>query len=170
MENKDILVLLPMIILRMITISIGILIRVITIRRNKSCSEQVIGRVIRYEFKGKGRMHPVVEFETGGRTYLTKKKFNLVKSISVGFLFSTQSNAYEDDNGNLCVKTGPFASLRELAEKLWPIGKEMTVYYNPQNPKINYVERPVTNRFLTIMSGFMGTLIILLALVIYFVN
>lgn len=147
----------------------GILIRLMTDKRNKSCLKKSIGNVVEYKFQGKGRMYPVIEFEVEGITYLTKKKYNSVKSVSYkGFPISIQADAYEDDKGNLFVKTGPIANYKNLAEKLWPIGKEMPVYYNPQNPKINYVERPIANRFLTVFFEIMGILIILLAVVLFF--
>lgn len=169
MDNKQIVILLPIICLGIITILAGILIRIRTVKRNNSCTKKTIGHVVKYVFPGGSKMYPVVEFEVGGQSYLTKKKFNAIKSLEIGFPFSRKSEAYEDDKGNLCVKTGPIANLKNLAENLWPIGKEMTVYYNSQNPNINFVERPITNNFLTIMSIIMGTLMVLISVGLYFI-
>ncbi|WP_124057930.1 hypothetical protein [Vaginisenegalia massiliensis] len=170
MENKQVLIsLLLSASLGIICILAGVLIRKITDKKNRSCSKQAIGHVVKYDFPGDVKMYPVVEFEAEGQTFLTKKKFNSVKSLSIGFPLSIESKAYEDAKGNLCVKTGPIANLRNLSEKLWPLGKEMIVYYNPQNPTINYVERPLTNKFLTAAFNIAGMSIIFLTVVLYFI-
>lgn len=168
METKHIMLIVLLVIGGGVFLS-GFMIKIITNKRNESCSQKVVGKVVQHKFQGDGRMFPLVEFEVDGRTYLTKKKFNAIKSLNVkGSPILMEADAYEDEKGNLCVKTGPIANYHNLAEKLWPIGKEMTVFYNPQNPEINYVERPIRNSFLTIFLGIFGAFIILLEFVLFF--
>ena len=68
---------------------------------------------------------------------------------------------YENEK-RLVAKTERIANLRELAEQLWPIGSKMSVYYNPNNPKRCYVDRPVLGS--TISAVFIVTGLIILAL------
>ncbi len=150
-------------------IVLGILSLLLTKKRNASCTVKTEGTVIRHKFSGKGRMSPVVSFQADGREIQTVKKYNSIRSARIsGIPIPTRSDAWEDGKGNLYVKTGPIANMRQLAENLWPIGSQMTVYYNPENVKINYVDRPITNGFLAVMFSMAGILCVVLGSVIFF--
>ena len=44
----------------------------------------------------------------------------------------------------------------------------MIVYYNPDNPKIFYVDRPVANSFASMMFIIMGTVVIVISVIVFF--
>ena len=69
--------------------------------------------------------------------------------------------------GWLHVQTGPIARLGTLAEQLWPLGSQMTVYYNPSNPDKSYVERPIVGNFATLMFNIAGFLLIAMSILLY---
>jgi len=155
--------------LGLIMIFTGIMIRYFTEKRNKSCSEKTIGKVVKYSFPGDGRMYPVVEFFANGSCYKTRKKFNGIKSFHVsGIPIPVKADAWEDEKGWLHVKTGPIADLAQLAEKLWPMGSEMDVYYNPENPKKNYVDRPLNNNFICFLFVIIGLFTAAIGVLVFF--
>lgn len=147
----------------------GVIINIIVKRQNKSCTKQTEGIVIQYGFPGDGRMYPIVEYVVDGTCYKAKKKFRGVKRISAsGFPIQVQQKAYEDEKGWLHIKTGPTANLRQLAEQLWPIDSKMTVYYNSNNPKKCYVDRPISGSFTSIMFVLVGMATIILSVLVFF--
>ena len=124
-----------------------------------------------YGFPGNGRMYPIVEYFVNGTCYKAKKKFRGIKTTQLsGCLLPVKSEVYEDEKGWLHVKTGAIVNLRQLAEQLWPINSKMTVYYNPNNPKKCYVDRPMSNSFASMMFVIMGTVTILSSILVLFSN
>lgn len=147
----------------------GIIFNIVSKRQNKLCTKHTEGIVIQYGFPGDGRMYPIVEYFADGNCYKTRKKFCGTKRIRIsGFPVNVQSTAYEDEKGWLHIKTGPVANLRLLAEQLWPINSKMTVYYNPNNPKNCYVDRPISNSFTAIMFILIGIAVIILGILVFF--
>lgn len=147
----------------------GIIINIIAKKQNKSCTKQTEGIVIQYGFPGDGRMHPIVEYVVDGNCYKAKKKFRGVKRIRIsGFPINVQSKAYEDEKGWLHVKSGTITNLSQLAEQLWPIDSKMTVYYNPNNPKMSYVDRPILKSFTSVIFIIIGIVTILLSVLVFF--
>ena len=141
----------------------GVMITIVTKKQMKQCTKKIEGAVVQYQFPGGGSMNPIVEYVVDGNRYIAKKKFRgiLTKRIS-GLSVHVASGVYEDEKGWLHIKTGAIANLRELAEQLWPIGSKMSVYYNPNNPKRCYVDRPVLGS--TISAVFIVTGLIILVL------
>lgn len=149
----------------------GLLITLIQTKRNNSCTAATEGTVIRHGFAGDGRMYPVVEFMANGTRMQTKKRFNGIKTIRVGSLpVPVKADAWEDEKGYLNVKSGPIVNLRKLSESMWPIGSAMIVHYKPENPKINYVDRPVTSRFTSKMFVIMGGASTALGILIFLIQ
>lgn len=147
----------------------GILMNMISKRHNKQCTKSVEGYVISYSFPGESRMYPVVEYIVDGITYKTKKKYKGIKSIKAsGIPLPVKSNAYEDEKGYLHIKSGAIVNVRQMAEKLWPINSKMIVYYNPDNPKICFVDRPIYNSFASKMFIIMGSVVIVISIIVFF--
>ena len=147
----------------------GIMINRIIQRQSRMCTNQTEGTVTAHRFPGKRRMYPIVEYYVDGTNYKTRKKFRGIISGRIsGVPVKIESKAYEDEKGYLHIKTGPVANLRKLAEQLWPVGSKMTVYYNPNDPKKCYVDRPVQGGVVSFMFLIMGLLIVLLSIVVFF--
>lgn len=147
-----------MLALGLVMIAVGRWIPKRTERRNESCTDQTVGVVVRHVFRGEGRMFPVVQFSVGGKHYEARKRFEYVKRVRFSRLrgVARHPNAYETPDGKLYLRIGTIIRYRKVAEELWPIGSEMTVYFNPENPSINYVDRPIRNYFLSRMFFFAG--------------
>ncbi len=147
----------------------GVMITIVTKKQMKQCTKKIEGAVVQYQFPGGGSMNPIVEYVVDGNRYIAKKKFRgiLTKRIS-GLSVHVASGVYEDEKGWLHVKTGSIANLRQLAEQLWPINSKMTVYYNPNNPKKCYVDRPISKSFTSMMFIIMGIVTILLSVLVFF--
>lgn len=147
----------------------GIMMRVFAHKKNQACNAEVKGSVVAYGFPGEGRMYPIVTYTVGGNNYRVRKKFCgvIVKKIS-GFPIHVQTEAYEDEKGWLHVKIGPIANLRQLAEQLWPLGNEMTVYYNPENPRQSYVEKPFSASMEFTIFMLMGMVTVGISVLVFF--
>lgn len=146
----------------------GILMNMISKKHNKQCTKRVEGKVISYSFPGESRMYPIVEYVVDGITYKTKKKYKGFKSIKAsGIPLPVKSNAYEDEKGYLHIKSGAIVNVRQMAEKLWPINSKMIVYYNPDNSKICYVDRPIYNSFASKMFIMMGSVVIVISIIVF---
>ena len=153
----------------LILIISGILMNMVSKRHNKQCTKSVEGYVVAYSFPGESRMYPIVEYAVDGVTYKTKKKYKGIKSIKAsGIPLPVKSKAYEDKKGYLHIKSGAIVNVRQMAEKLWPINSKMIVYYNPDNPKICFVDRPIYNSFASKMFIIMGSVVIVISIIVFF--
>lgn len=149
----------------------GIIVKVSAKVKNNRCTEKTSGIVIKHRFYGKGNMCPVIEYRVDGKEYTARKKYKGTKIIKVsGLPLPIKSDAYEDEKGWLHVKFGPAVNYRFLAEKLWPCGSEMTVYYNPENPKKCYVERPVSGGIVPVVFSAAGMGTMLISVLIFFLE
>ena len=146
----------------------GVMITLVTRKQTKQCTKKIEGTVVQYQFPGGGSMNPIVEYVVDGNRYTAKKKFRgiLTKRIS-GLSVHVASGVYEDEKGWLHIKTGAIANLRELAEQLWPIGSKMSVYYNPNNPKRCYVDRPVLGSTISAVFIVTGLIILVLSVLLF---
>lgn len=149
-------------------IAVSALMKAATRRKAKGCTAMAMGTVVDYRFMGEGRMCPVLEYTVNGAQYRARKQFRGVKTVSLsGLPVRTQTAAYEDAKGWLHVQTGSIARLDTLAERLWPLGSQMTVYYDPGNPDKSYVERPIVGDFATLMFNIMGFSLIAAGILLY---
>ena len=144
----------------------GILIKVLTERKNSRCTSKTVGKVIQYSFMGDGRIAPVVEYESGGSKYTCKKRFAGIKKVHSTRL--NEPEAWEDEKGYLHVRTGIRSNMRQLAQTLWPVGSEMEVYYDPDDPGTSCVGVPVSNEFLCRVFLIAGAGIVALGILLYF--
>lgn len=141
-------------------------------RKARNCSETVQGQVIRHKFPGKGRMIPVIRYRVNGADYLVKRKFAGIiteQKVTANHLYS-DCGAYVSDRDYLHVPTSAVTNLWDMAERLWPIGSSMTVYYNPQKPKQAYAERlPKKWSIERVAFLLAGGFLVLVAVGLYFV-
>lgn len=166
--SKQAIALMALVILAavgLLLIIIAVIIKANTKKKNKRCTSVTYGKVIKYLFPGDGRIIPVVEFETNQKKYVCKKMFNgfiKVRKPSLSDPF-----AWEDEKGFLHITVGPIANVRQAAQDLWPIGTEMKVYFNPIDPRLNYVERPTENSLAFFIFLITGIALIALGVLMY---
>ncbi len=146
----------------------GVLIKVARIKKIHSCTHKTNGVVIKHRFPGSGHLYPIVEYKVDGKSYQARKKYAGVKTTSTSLPIPAQTEVYEDEKGWLHIKTGAIARFREVAERIWPINSVMTVYYNPQNPKKSYVDRPIPGGFETFLFILMGIFLIMVGVLFFF--
>ena len=144
----------------------GILIKTLTDRKNSRCTSKTVGKVIRHSFMGDGRIAPVVEYEAAGEKFTCTKRFNGV--IKVHSTRLDEPDAWEDEKGFLHVRTGIVSDMRQLAQRLWPVGSELEVCYDPGDPRIGYVGKPVSNSFLCRVVLIAGAGVAALGTLLYF--
>lgn len=144
----------------------GILIKMFADRKNRRCTSETVGKVIRHSFMGDGRIAPIVEYESGGKKYTCRKEFNGI--IKVHSTRLDEPDAWEDEKGCLHVRTGIIANMRQLAQTLWPAGTEMEVHYDPNDPGNSYVGVPVNNDVLCRVFLIAGAGIAALGGLLYF--
>ena len=155
--------------LGVILVLLGVTFNIIVKRQNKLCTKKTDGIIKQYGFPGNGRVYPIVEYFVNGTCYKAKKKFRGIKTTQLsGVPVPMKPEVYEDEKGWLHVKTGAIANLHQLAEQLGPINSKMTVYYNPNNPKKCYVDRPISKSFTSMMFIIMGIVTILLSVLVFF--
>ena len=155
--------------LGVILVLLWVTFNIIVKRQNKLCTKKTDGIIKQYGFPGDGRVYPIVEYFVNGTCYKAKKKFRGIKTTQLsGVPVPMKSEIYEDEKGWLHVKTGAVANLRQLAEQLWPINSTIAVYYNPNNPKKCYVDRPISKSFTSMMFIIMGIVTILSSVLVFF--
>lgn len=106
-----------------------------------NCTSKTSGEVYGYEARGNGLFYPLVEFEVDGTSYKGKLVYRgiIVKAAT----FYGEAEVIGDKFApTLRVKRNPRLSFNPL-EKEIPRGSVLDVYYNPENPEENYVQRYV---------------------------
>lgn len=128
---------------------------------DKKCTEKTEGKIIRYSnVLYNGISLPVVEYTVAGNQYkVVGPRFlsSLSKTVATPLNSVVSEVKLEDfDNGEIPqvlryqVRRNSFISVTKspLMER-FPIGGKVTVYYDPNKPKLSYVERPLKpGRFL----------------------
>ena len=156
-----------------ILIITAILIKTCSRRKISKCTECTEGKIVGYRYPGEGMVKPVVEYVVYDKTlccdktYRTTKKYNGFKITRYAALM--EPSISEDEKGYLHIKMGPIANIKKIANEKWPMGSTVKVYYSANNPNVNYVDRPISNRFLFIMFLFAGILCIVWGLFLFFV-
>lgn len=128
---------------------------------DKKCTERTEGKIIRYSnVLYNGISLPVVEYTVAGNQYkVVGPRFlsSVSKTVATPLNSVVSEVKLEDfDNGEIPqmlryqVRRNSFISVTKspLMER-FPIGGKVTVYYDPNKPKLSYVERPLKpGRFL----------------------
>ena len=115
-------------------------------RKAKACTAMIMGTVIDHRFMGEGRMYPVLEYTVDGTRYHVRKQFRGVKTKSLSGLPVARKARRTKTPRAGAVQTGPIARLDTLAEQLWPLGSQMTVHYNPTQPRQELCRAPHRGR------------------------
>lgn len=93
---------------------------------------KVVGEVVTFDSKNQFLVSlPVVEYQVGGESYQ--------KTFTYAYFRETSSRSKQTDvfDRTYIIGAGNNLNLR----KIFPIGSPMTVFYNPDDPQIGFVER-----------------------------
>lgn len=93
---------------------------------------KVMGEVVAFDSKNQFLISlPVVEYQVGSESYQ--------KTFSYAYFIETSSKSKQTDvfDRRYILGSGKNLDLRLI----FPIGSPMTVFYNPDNPQIGFVER-----------------------------
>lgn len=132
--------------------SMGLILLIVSlILKNKDkkmtgqCTMTTKGWVIKYTLWNNNGVHfPIVEYIVNDTKYNQRLKYGWVvkKSSSFNKIRTEVENDVKD--GNLVIKSNAHISTNVLKEH-FPVGTELDVFYNPQNPGKSYVMRYVKN-------------------------
>lgn len=110
------------------------------IRQNmkvKKCQEKTYGVVVGYKRRSRELIVPVVEYHVFGNMYQKTRNFRAVISKSWR----------RQDEEPVTISENDYVFLRgrimtqKMAEKIWPINMQMSVYYDPIKPQRAFVEK-----------------------------
>lgn len=135
--------------------------------RENRCTSRTKGKVIKYYYNS-GVNLPVVEYIVDNIRYKGKFKYSLILTISSPFKKGTkiESNIFDP---NLKISRNSIISFDTLLREHFPIGTELDVYYDPYNPKLNYVVRFTKNlmgRVFLLISFIFLTMVIILFVIL----
>lgn len=153
--------------LGIIFVGVALFIKVTSNNKILRCTELTEGIIIKHRFPGDSRVIPVVEYIVNDKVYHTEKKYNGYKKVR--YPLPMQSDFWEDEKGYLCVKIGLAANIRKIANDMWPIGSTVKVFYSPNNPKNNYVDRPIHNELVRTIFLISGIVLMVLGYVLFMI-
>ena len=133
------LVVMFLLLLAMLFISIAVWLWSNNRAIERGATRKIQGEVVGYSYNGNGGGPPIVAFEVDCKTYRSKLRYrnDMVTSTS----FHKEAVVIGDPlDKTLRIKRNRYVSMNPL-ESHFPIGSSLTVYYNPNNPQQNYVER-----------------------------
>lgn len=132
--------------------SMGLILLIVSIilknkdkKMTRQCTMTTKGWVIKYTLWNNNGVHfPIVKYIVNDTEYNQRLKYGWVvkKSSSFNKIRTEVENDVKD--GNLVIKSNAHISTNALKEH-FPVGTELDVFYNPQNPGKGYVMRYVKN-------------------------
>lgn len=122
----------------------GILILTLENRKKSRCTAMTTGTVVRYSFVN-GTPSPVASYTVGGVSYEKKRRFRGVVEVRTGIspkdLTGENQSCYISENDVVHIRGGAALNLRAMAERLYPLGSSIPVWYDPEKPQRAYVEK-----------------------------
>ena len=116
-------------------------------RIKRSCTASVTGKVVTYRYAGhdSGRtVAPVVEYEVNGMLYRAYRRYKGVVRTHRNSADKSECEVFVSERDVLHINcVGMSVSIREAVENKWPLGSDMTVFYDPDAPKRGFVEKVV---------------------------
>lgn len=148
----------------------GFLILLFEKSKKKNCTAIAEGIVVKYSFSN-NTPAPIVEYEVEGIKYRKKRYFRGVvrktKQLSFKDLDQQNNSVYIDEKDVIHINSGVIMNLRKAAERMYPMGSALTVFYNPKKPKQAYVEKiPSKSSLLGIIYVWAGLGNIVLSIII----
>ena len=130
----------------------------------EKCTLSTKGKVIKYTLWNNNGIHfPIVEYVVKDTKYNQRLKYGWIINKSSSFN-GIKTKVVNDILGeNLVINSNAYISTNVLKEH-FPIGTELDVFYNPENPAKSYVARFVKNPAIKVLF-FIGLFFIALAFI-----
>ena len=130
----------------------------------KQCTLTTKGKVIKYTLWTNNGVHfPIVEYIVNDTKYNQRLKYGWIVNKSSSFNKIKTEVENDVKEGNLVINSNAHISTDALKEH-FPVGTELDVFYNPQNPDKSYVMRFVKNPAVKVLF-FIGLSFIVLAFI-----
>lgn len=130
----------------------------------KQCTLTTKGKVIKYTLWNNNGVHfPIVEYIVNDTKYNQRLKYGWIVNKSSSFNKIKTEVENDVKEGNLVINSNAHISTDALKEHS-PVGTELDVFYNPQNPDKSYVMRFVKNPAVKVLF-FIGLSFIVLAFI-----
>lgn len=144
--------------------------------QEKKCTEKTKGKVVKYTLTSKGESGiflPIFKYVVDGKEYKVKgPEYKSYITISVSSPLSENNQEfYEDEKQRFVLKrtSNSVVSIHQNPmAKLYPIGSEEDIFYNPQNPKLAYVKRYCNLKWVFWLMFVVGIAIAIIDLLILF--
>ena len=118
---------------------------------SKNCSEVVKGKVVKYTlWSNNGVSFPIVEYLVNNVSYTQRLKYGYIITTSSSFKNVNSKINSNVEDANLRINKNAHISTNPLKGK-FPVGTELDVYYNPNDPKKSYVLRFVKSPLIKIL-------------------
>lgn len=147
-------------------IIIGLSLKISTTNKLERCTRKTVGEVSGFDARVKSGYYPLVQYEVNGDVYkgrLIYQSFSQVKSPHYKGSEMTSDKFAQ----TLHIRRNSLFSTNPL-RNVFPIGSPLDVYYNPENPQENYVQRkpkslmPAIFLITGISTAFIGAMVIFL--------
>lgn len=128
------------------------------------CILKTKGKVIKYALWNNNGVHfPIVEYIVNNNKYNQRLKYGWI--INKSSSFNGIKTEVENDilGKNLIINSNTYMSTNVLKEH-FPLGTELDVFYNPENPAKSYVSRFVKNPAIKVLF-LIGLFFIVLAFI-----
>ena len=130
----------------------------------KQCTLTTKGKVIKYTLWNNNGVHfPIVEYIVNDTKYNQRLKYGWIVNKSSSFNKIKAEVENDVKEGNLVINRNVHICTNALKEH-FPVGTELDVFYNPQNPNKSYVMRFVKNPAVKVLF-FIGLLFVVLAFI-----
>lgn len=130
----------------------------------EQCTLTTKGKVVKYTLWNNNGVHfPIIEYIVNDTKYNQRLKYGWIvnKSSSFNRIKTEVENDVKEEN--LIINSNVHISTNALKE-YFPVGTELNVFYNPQNPNKSYVMRFVKNPSVKVLF-FIGLSFIFLAVI-----
>lgn len=117
----------------------------------KNSTHKVEGTVIGYAYGTPGNP-PRVEYEVDGEIYQQILRYTSVTTYSTPFGPTKAYSPSDLLNTNITIHQNSFLSQTNMLEEAFPVGSQMTVWYNPHKPHNSFVERYASNKTIIIIN------------------
>lgn len=144
--------------------------------QEKRCTKSTLGKVIRTTTasRGNGIFLPVVSYQVEGKEYkVIGPDFRSIQVIGKNGFWKDNDLFYEIDEKKQilkinCTENSLITIRKNPMSEIYPIGSSVTVYYDPNQPKLAFVERYCNKKssFWLLFLGGMTCFIILLLMML----